>query len=54
MPLDFNAFFNNALPYDQLLQRCANSEQRLRWRNLYDSIVLAPEQKNCCKAFAEK
>ncbi len=54
MPFNFKSFFNNALPYDQLLQQCANSEQRLRWQNLYDSAVLTPQQKSLLQGFRRK
>ncbi len=54
MSFNFKSFFTDALPYDQVLQQCANSEQRLRWQNLYDSVVLTPQQKSLLQGFRRK
>ena len=54
MAFDFKTAFTDALPYTQLLHLCANSEQRQRWQNLYDSVVLTAEQKTLLQGFRRK
>lgn len=54
MAFDFKPFFNQALPYNPLLQQCATAEQRQRWQNVYDSVTLTPEQKSLLRSFRRK
>ena len=54
MAVDFKTAFTDALPYSQLLQLCANAEQRQRWQNQYDSVALTAEQKSLLQGFRRK
>lgn len=54
MAFDFKPFFNDALPYGQLLQRHANTEQQQRWKGLYDAVALSPDQNTLLGSFRRK
>lgn len=54
MAFDFKPFFNDALPYHELLQRCAEPEQRRRWQSIYDSAALTGEQTSLLQSFRRK
>jgi thiol-disulfide isomerase/thioredoxin len=54
MSFDFKPFFDKAMPYGQLLEQCADTQQRQRWQNVYDSAGLSDQQKSLLAGFRRK
>lgn len=52
--MDFNAKFEQGLPYADFLEKHGTADQRQRWRNVYDQVVLSDEQVQLLQGFVRE
>jgi len=51
MPFDFRPVFDRAQKYAPFLEQFATPDQRQRWKSVYDSVKLSPDQLNTLSSF---
>jgi hypothetical protein len=54
MPFDFRPVFQRALPYHAFLEKHGTAENRTRWKQVYDSVSLTPDQAQLLGSFRRK
>jgi hypothetical protein len=54
MPFDLRSVFQRALPYAEFLDVHGTAENRARWKQVYDSVTVTPEQAQLLASFRRK
>jgi hypothetical protein len=54
MPFDFRPVFQRAQPYAEFLETYATPDNRTRWKQVYDSVTITPDQAQLLGSFRRK
>lgn len=54
MQIDWKAWFDRALPYDEFLNTHGNDMERSRWQAAYDRVRLTEEQQSLLQGFVRE